>query len=115
MARPRKRDATELSRFLDAAIERNGLTHTDFSRQIGWKSPTLSDLKLKQDTWAPDRDEIHRWATVLGLSAAQEAVLFDLVQLAHAPKYVQELVARLRPVMSADRLGESPLDYRLPG
>lgn len=78
------------------------------------KQNSLSDLKLRQDTWAPDRDEVHHWATELELTAAQEAVLFDLIQLAHSPKYVQELVARLRPMKPVRRVAESPLDYRLP-
>jgi hypothetical protein len=114
MARPRKRDATELSKFLDAALLHKGLTHTAFSMQIGWKSPTFSDLKLREETSAPDRKTIHHWAKVLELTSAQEAVLFDLVQLAHSPKYVQDLVARLRPLKSLKRPAESPLDYELP-
>jgi hypothetical protein len=114
MARPRKRDATELSKFLDAALARKGLTHTAFSMQIGWKSPTLSDLKLREETLAPDRATVHQWAKVLELTIKEEERLFDLVQLAYSPKYIQDLVARLRPLKLSRRVAESPLDYELP-
>ena len=114
MPRPRKRPATELSKFLDAALEQRGLSHNEFARLIGMKQNSLSDLKLRQETPAPDRETVHRWAEVLGLTAAQENVLFDFVQFAYSPKYVQDLVSRLRPLKHSKRVTESPLDYRLP-
>ena len=68
------------------------------------KQNSLSDLKLRQETPAPDREVIHRWAEVLELTTAQEHVLFDAVQLAYAPKYVQDLVARLRPLGAHEKI-----------
>lgn len=114
MPRPRKRDPTELSKFLDAALEQCGLSHNEFARRIGMKPNSLSDLKLREGTVAPDRETVHRWAEILELSSAQEDVLFDFVQFAYSPKYVQDLVARLRPLKHSRRVAESPLDYRLP-
>lgn len=114
MPRPRKRPATELSQFLDAALTHRGLTHNEFAKLIGMKQNSLSDLKLKNDTKAPDRETIARWARILELNAGQADYLFDLVQLAHAPQYVQDLVARLRPLKLVRRVAESPLDVRLP-
>jgi hypothetical protein len=99
---------------MDAALTCRGLNHNEFARLIGMKQNSLSDLKLRQETSAPDRTTIHHWAKVLELTSAQEAVLFDLVQLAHSPKYVQDLVARLRPLKSLKSPAESPLDYELP-
>lgn len=114
MPRPRKRSETELSKFLDAALEQRGLTHNEFARLIGMKPNSLSDLKLREGTAAPDREMVHHWAEVLELTPGQEDVLFDAVQLAYAPTYVQELVARLRPLKHGRRVAESPLDQRLP-
>lgn len=114
MPRPRKRSETELSKFLDAALKQRGLSHNEFARLIGMKPNSLSDLKLREGAAAPDRHTIHRWAEILDLTPAQEEVLFDAVQLAHAPIYVQDLVARLRPLKHHRRVAESPLDYRLP-
>jgi hypothetical protein len=114
MPRPRKRPETELSRFLDAALERKGLGHNEFADLIGMHPATLSDLKLRQETPTYDRTTIHRWAVVLDLTGAQEEVLFELVQLAYSTRYVQDLMARLHPLKPVRRVAESPLDYRLP-
>jgi transcriptional regulator with XRE-family HTH domain len=104
MARPRKRLETELSEFLDSALKRKGITHNTFSQRVGLKPSTLSDLKLRRETPAPSRAVIHHWAAVLGLTQAEEDALFDLVQLAHAPLYVQNVVSTLR---SPRRVAES--------
>ena len=114
MARPRIRSATELSKFLDAALKRKGLNHTQFSRKVGISPSTLCDLKLRKEAAAPDRDTAHKWAQVLDLSKSEEHDLFELLQLAHSPGYVQELVAKLRPAKTVRRAAEKADDYLTP-
>jgi transcriptional regulator with XRE-family HTH domain len=111
MPRPRKRPATELSEFLDEALKRKGLSHTQFSRRVGLSPSSLSDLKLRQEAAAPDRTMARRWAQVLGLSETEEHDLFELLQLAHSPAYVQEMVAKLRPSKHLRRVAEPPEGY----
>ena len=96
MARPRKRPATRLSDLLDTALQKQSLTHNQFSALVNLNPSHFSDLKLKQEAPAPDRATVGKWATVLDLGKAETDELFELVQLAHAPRYVQELVAKLK-------------------
>lgn len=95
-------------------MELRGLKHNEFARMIGMKQNSLSDLKLRQETPAPDRATIHRWAMVLTLSKIEEEKLFELVQLAYTPLYVQEIVARCRSPKLIRRVAESPLDDQTP-
>ena len=111
MARTRKRNETELSRFVDAALKQVGLTHTEFSRRVGLSPSRVSDLKLKQDVNAPDEDFARRWSEVLGLDGASERQLYELLQLAHAPAYVQGLVERMRNEGHLPRVAEPRTDY----
>jgi transcriptional regulator with XRE-family HTH domain len=111
MARPRKRPATELSEFLDAALKRKGLSHNQFSKRVGLSPSSLSDLKLRDEREAPDKELAAKWAQVLGLSPVEEHDLFELLQLAHSPAYVQELVARLRPPKHVRRVAEPSEHY----
>jgi len=47
------------------------------------------------------------------MDAAEEEVLFDLIQLAHAPGYVQTLVARYRPqTAERKRVAEDLMSYQ---
>ena len=96
MVRPRKRSATPLSRFLDRILKRNGLTHNEFSRQVGMSPASVSDLKLRDEAPGPGWDRVHTWAQVLRLNPEEEAELRDLMELAHSTRYVQDLVADLR-------------------
>jgi hypothetical protein len=112
MARPRKRAATELSAFLDALLARRGLTHNEFSAKIGISSASLSDFKLREAGRAPTRREIEPWVEVLRLSPAEADELFDKIQLAHTPPYVQGLVRELR---AGKRAAEDRRDYDASG
>lgn len=112
MRRPRKRPDTELSKFLDIALARQGLTNRAFGKLVGIKPATLSDLKLRKEAAAPDRITARRWAEVLKLNKADEHTLFELLQLAHSPGYVQEMVAQLRVRKSLGRAADPPKEYR---
>lgn len=94
-------------------MKRQGLSHTAFSQLIGVRPATLSDLKLRIEAPAPTREAIRQWATLLNMDAAEEEVLFDLIQLAHAPGYVQTLVARYRPqTAERKRVAEDLMSYQ---
>ena len=93
-------------------MKRKGINHTQFSKRVGMSPSSLSDLKLRSETEAPDRDIARRWAKELDLSASEEDDLFELLQLAHSPGYVQELVAKLRPAKTMRRAAEPPAGYR---
>ena len=114
MARPRKRIATDLSRFLDAELERLGMTHNEFSKLVGMSPASVSDLKLRDEGQGPDEDMVRRWVEVLELSQTRAHELNDKLQLAYTPKYVQELLARLRGDRRAVRAAEkrSPFDQK---
>lgn len=96
MARPRKRSATALSTFVDAALARQGLTHNEFSARVGMSPSSLSNLKLREEVPGPGWDLVHTWAKVLRLTPEEEVELRDLMELAHSTRYVQDLVADLR-------------------
>ena len=96
MARPRKRSATALSTFVDAALARQGLTHNEFSARVGMSPSSLSNLKLREEVPGPGWDLVHTWAKVLRLTPEEEAELRDLMELAHSTRYVQDLVENLR-------------------
>ncbi len=108
MARPRIRPKTPLSEFLDAALARAGLNHSQFSRKVGMSPSSLSDLKLRREATAPDRAMARQWAQALGLTRSEEDDLFELLQLAYSPAYVQELIAELRPAKTLRRVAERP-------
>ncbi|MBA3708253.1 MAG: hypothetical protein H0W83_05485 [Planctomycetes bacterium] len=111
MARPRKRPATELSEFLDAALQRKRMSHNRFSTLVHMKPSSLSDLKLRKIDRSTDRKTSREWAEVLDLSRAEEDDLFELLQLAHSPVYVQELVERIRPKKTVLRVAHTKSDY----
>jgi len=96
MARPRKRPATRLSDLLDRALRKQVLTHNQFCTLVNLTPSHFSDIKLKQEAPAPTRATVDEWAKALNLGKAETDELFELVQLAHAPRHVQELVAKLR-------------------
>jgi hypothetical protein len=96
MDRPRKHVATDLSRFIDAALARRGLTHNEFRARVNMSPASVSCLKLRIQTNAPDRELVQRWAAVLELTPSEENELYDKVQLAYSPLYVQRLVSELR-------------------
>lgn len=114
MARPRKRIATDLSRFLDAELERLGMTHNEFSKLVGMSPASVSDLKLRAAGQAPDDDMVRRWAEVLELSQARAHELNEKLQLAFTPRYVQDLLVRLRGERRTVRAAEkrSPFDEK---
>jgi hypothetical protein len=111
MPRPRKRPETELSKFLDGALKRKRMSHNRFAALVSLSPASLSDLKLRKIDRSTDRLTARKWAEVLGLSSAEEEDLFELLQLAHSPVYVQELVERLRPKKSVLRVANPKSDY----
>jgi len=110
MARPRKRSATALSIFVDAALARQGLTHNEFSARVDMSPSSLSNLKLREEAPGPGWDLVRTWATVLRLTPAEEAELRDLMELAHSTRYVQDLVADLRQ-RTKSQAAEEPSSY----
>lgn len=72
------------------------MTHTGFCKLAGIPPATLSDLKLGRESDAPDRETVGRWAEILKLSKKEGDELYELIQLAYAPPYVQDMVKNLK-------------------
>jgi transcriptional regulator with XRE-family HTH domain len=94
--RPRQRDLNVLGRFLDQAMAKKGLTDKSFRELLSIRRSTLSNLKHRKPTAAPEQSEVDRWAAALGLTRVEAQQLFLVSQLAFAPVPVQELVEQLR-------------------
>jgi len=92
----RQRQLNTFGQALDETLADLGVSNDDFCRKTGVNRSTLSNLKLRPPTNAPTRPEVEAWGTALGLTTKQNNALYDAAQLAFSPRYVQDLVARLR-------------------
>jgi len=71
-----------------------GLSLRELGRRAGC-SPALPGL-VATGKRRPPREQIGRWAEVLGLTGAERAAFREAALLAHAPEEVRDLVADLR-------------------
>jgi hypothetical protein len=86
-----KRTQTPFGDYLDTLLRARGLSVRRFAAQVGRDSGAVCNIKRL--TLNPKLME--PWADVLGLTDQERELFIKLAWLAHAPPYVQELVARL--------------------
>lgn len=91
----RRRQPNPFDAELAGLLQSHNLSAAAFCRRTGLRPTRLSNLRLRQPSRAPQREEVQGWAAAAGFTAQDGERLWWALQLAHAPAKVCERLAYL--------------------